>query len=819
MPSPLATAGVSERCRIPADDLRRRVDPASLPFKSTSEVTPLEGTVGQPRAVEALEFGVAMESPGYNLFVAGEQGSGRESTVREHLTRVARERPTPPDWMYVHNVRDPDRPRKLCVRPGTARTFATEIDGLLRAAEREIDSALESEAYEKKRHDVLAAFDQQRAALLDELRTFAREQGFHVEPRVGGFVTIPLIKGEPFTDEKYSALTPDEQKDLERRTETLETRATSAVRALRQIDRAADERRRALDSDVVRAAIQPLIDEIVERHRADADVVRFLQDIRDDLPARVIDARNGHAHRASDAEDGTDTDDDASADAQSAEFPSASDSAPRFDRLARYRANALVDHSDAPGAPVVFEPHPTPHNLAGRIEYRSIDGTLVTGVRQIKPGALHRANGGFLIMRALDVLQTEASWSVLKRALSGREIRVEPLGDPLLAIPTETLAPEPIPLDVKVVLIGTTHTFQLLYELEEDFQSLFKVKVEFAPDMAWTTDNLGHYAAFIARVVRDRGLHHFEAAAVARVMERGARLREHQERLSTRLLDVADVVTEASFWSGRAGRAEVSAHDVDEAIARREQRSNLIEEEVRRWITEGALRIDTEGQRVGTLNGLSVIDVGDHQFGRPVRVTAVASPGRGLVASIEREAGLSGATHDKGVLTITGLLASMFARDTPLSLSATISFEQNYDEIEGDSASVAELVALVSALGDAPVRQCIAITGSIDQQGNVQAVGGVNDKIEGFFALCQARGLNGEHGVVIPRTNARHLMLRDHVVDAVREGRFHVWAIETIDEALELATGLDATIVRASAARRLEGFASRVRWMSGGDTP
>ncbi|MEI8257896.1 MAG: Lon protease family protein, partial [Deltaproteobacteria bacterium] len=587
---------------------------------------------------------------------------------------------------------------------------------------------------------------------------------------------------------------------------------------LRQIDRAADERRRALDSEVVRTAIQPLIDELLERHRASDDVVRFLQEVRDDLPARVIDARNGNAQRVvvengdDDAENGDTTDD-----SQPTTFPPSPPGAPRFDRLARYRANPLVDHSDAPGAPVVFEPHPTPHNLAGRIEYRSIDGVLVTGVRQIKPGALHRANGGFLILRALDVLQTEASWAVLKRALMGREIRVEPFGDPMLSIPTETLAPEPIPLDVKVVLIGTARTFQLLYELEEDFQSLFKVKVEFAPDMAWTVDNLGHYAAFIARVVRDRGLHHFEAGAVARVMEHGARLREHQERLSTRLLDVADVVTEASFWSGRAGRTEVSAHDVNEAIGRREQRSNLVEEEVRRWITEGALRIETDGLRVGTLNGLSVVDVGDHQFGRPVRVTAVASPGRGLVASIERESGLSGAVHDKGVLTITGLLASMFARETPLSLMATIAFEQNYDEIEGDSASVAELVALVSAIADVPVRQCIAVTGSIDQQGTVQAVGGVNDKIEGFFALCAARGLTGEHGVVIPRTNARHLMLRDDVVDAVREGRFHVWAVDTIDDALELATGIDAASVRASAAKRLDGFAARVRWIAGGE--
>jgi predicted ATP-dependent protease len=508
--------------------------------------------------------------------------------------------------------------------------------------------------------------------------------------------------------------------------------------------------------------------------------------------------------------------------------PAAAQALQRRERLARYEVNVLIDNSGMTGAPVVVERNPTYYNLIGRQDYRAVLGTMVTDFRQVKPGALHRANGGFLVLHALDVIHSPFAWEALKRALVSGEVRIENPGEQVAALPSARPRPEPIPLDLKVVLIGPAALYQSLQHVDVEFPELFGVKAEFAPDMAWSEENLASYTAFLSLVVHDRGLRHFDRSAVARVVEHGARLRDHQRKLTARFLDVARLAAEASHWAGKAGHEVVLAEDVDVAIAKQERRRNLAEERSREVIVDGTVMIDTEGARVAQVNGLAVIDVGDYDFGRPSRVTARVSVGRGTVQSIEREIELSGPIHSKGFLILTGYLQAQYAQDWPLSLGATITFEQSYGGIDGDSASTTELYALLSALSGLPLNQGIAVTGAVNQHGEVQAVGGVTRKVEGFYDLCRERGLTGQQGVMVPASNVKNLMLKEEVVEAARAGRFYVWGVSHIDEGIELLMGrragertadgsFPAETVHRLVQDRLRAYAEQVRefgWVS-----
>ena len=464
----------------------------------------------------------------------------------------------------------------------------------------------------------------------------------------------------------------------------------------------------------------------------------------------------------------------------------------REDFFGRYEVNVLVGRDDTKGAPVVIETNPTYYNLFGRIEYRATLGAVTTDHRYIRPGAIHRANGGYLMVEALDLLTQPFAWDRLKQVLRTGRVQVENIGAQYTLFPTVTLTPEPIELDIKVVLIGPAHLYQLLYALDDEVRELFRVRADFDIELPWGDEQVQQYAAFVSRQVREQGLRHFEPAAVGRVVEHSARIREHQQKLSARFIDIVDLLAEASHWAGGAGRELVSAEDVEHAIEAKVYRSNLVEEKIRELIAERTFLIDTEGASAGQVNGLSVALLGDYEFGRPTRITAAIAVGEGDVVNIDRETKLSGPIHDKGFLILGGFLRDRFGRERPLSLRASMVFEQSYEEIEGDSASSAELYALLSALGDAPIEQGIAVTGSVDQRGEVQAIGGVNEKIEGFFAVCRARGLTGRQGVVIPAANVRNLMLRSEVVEAVREGHFSIWAVETVDQGVEILTGLPA---------------------------
>ena len=747
------------------DELRRRVDPARLGFASTAEVPPLVGTIGQPRALDALEYGLAVGTRGFNLFVSGLPGSGRLTTVLDYVRTLAESRPAPSDWIYVHDFDRPDRPNAIRLPAGRGAELASAMDEFVEAARREIPRAFESEEYDRRQREIVAEIAEQRQQEEEALTRFAAERMVALTTTVVGVASVPLVDGKPITRERFEQLPEERRAEITAASAEVEEQAATYIRHVHQLGKEAERRVRELERDVALFTTAPLFRELEERYGDQDEVLAYLEDVKTDLLANLVDFRDG--------EGGT------------APFGLG----PRPRDYVRYRVNVLVDNGAATGAPVVVERNPTYYNLVGRTEYRATFGAMLTDFREIKPGALHRANGGFLVLDVLDVLRHPAAWDALKRALRCAEMRIEGLGEEFSAMPFATLRPEPIPLDLKVVLLGSPFLYHLLYQLDEDFRELFKVKADFSPDLAWTAEHQRNYAAFVSRWVRENDLLHFDRAAVARLIEHGARLREDQRKLSARLLEISDVISEASFWAEKHGHTLVEASDVELAIAKKEFRSSLLEERVRELIADATIVIATDGESIGQVNGISILDLGDHSFGRPCRVSARVSLGRGGIESIEREIELSGPIHSKGFMILSGYLAATYAQDWPLAVSATLTFEQSYDEIEGDSASSTELYAILSALAGLPLAQGIAVTGSVDQNGNVQAVGGVTRKIEGFFATCKAHGLTGTQGVVIPAANVRNLMLDDEVVEAVSSGKFHVWAVRTIGEGIEILTG------------------------------
>src|SRR5579885_844756 len=760
----------SASIEVAPEQLRRRVDSTLLPLTS-ADTPPLEGTIGQLRAVDAIAFGLEIDSSGYNLFVAGPVGSGRERTIHDFLRQFAPTRPAPSDWVYVYNFIQSDQPIALRLPQGRGRKFATDLDGFVQAALRDIPRAFEGEDYESHRREALSGLSQRREALLEQLQAFARDNGFAIEMTPSGMVVVPLNQGQPLSNEEFQHLPDQRRQELEQRGSKLQEHVSDTLRQIRQLQKEATEQVRQLDRDVALFVVGPHLDELREAYADLPAVLTYLDQIQSDLPEHLDDFRSNEDE------------------GQQSGMLNRLAGVQREEHLARYRVNLFVDNDDFKGAPVVFERNPTYYNLTGRIDYRSTFGAMMTDFRQIKAGALHRANGGFLILQARDVLSAPFAWEALKRALMCQEVTIENLGEQYSTIPTERLRPAPIPLNVKVILLGPPEIYYLLYQHDPDFQELFKVKADFAPDMDWNQKHLNDYVAFIGQRAREDGLRHFDRTAMACVIEYSARRCEDQRKLSGRMGDIANIVNEANYWAGKAGHEMVQAVDVEQAINKRKYRSDLVEERIGEMINNSTLMIDTNGTRAGQINGMAVIDLGGYAFGKPSRITARVSPGRGSVQSIEREIELSGPFHSKGFLILSGYLTGQYSQHYPLSISATITFEQSYDEIEGDSASSTELYALLSALADLPLRQGIAVTGSVNQHGEIQAVGGVIPKIEGFFAVCKARGLTGEQGVIIPAANVPNLMLNEEVIDAVRNGQFHVWAVHTIDEGIELLTG------------------------------
>jgi lon-related putative ATP-dependent protease len=763
-----------EAVELAPDRLKRRLDPARLPFDSTADVPPLEGTIGQPRAIEALQFGLAIPTGGFNIFVTGIPGSGRLATVEDHLERVALTRPAANDWVYVHNFSLPSRPVAISLASGRGRALATDMDQFVTAARREIARALESEDYQSLSNQIGADAVRRIEERRRGVEQAALSKGFAVRFGPAGVGIFPMADGKPLSPEEAAGLPADQREQIEQRAGELRKELDVELPKMRQIEREGAERAATLERETALAAITPLLYTLRDRYAAEAAVLDHLAAIEHDIPQHLADFRSEPS-----------ADEDASPDPRN-------QAARREEHLGRYRVNVLVDNGDMAHAPVVIERNPTYYNLFGRVEYRTTFGALVTDFTNIRAGSLHRANGGFLVIEADDVLRQPFAWEALKRTLRTGEVAIENLSEQASPVPTATLHPAPIRLDVKVILIGSTSLYQLLNAQDEDLRGLFKVRADFAPDMDWNDESVAAYAAFLSRTVVRSGLRHFSRDAVARIIEHGARLREDQRKLSARLAEIADIASEASFWAGSNGHELVGAADVEEAVRHKRYRSNLTEERLQELIRERTINIETDADAVGQVNGLTILGLGDYEFGLPARVTATISLGRGRVESVERESNLSGPIHSKGVLILSGYLAGKYAQDQPFPVRATITFEQSYNEVEGDSASSTELYAILSALSGLPIKQGIAVTGSVNQRGDVQAVGGVTEKVEGFFRVCQQRGLTGAQGVMIPASNVDSLMLADDVVSAVADGTFHVWTASSVDDGIELLTGRPA---------------------------
>jgi lon-related putative ATP-dependent protease len=763
-----------------ANEVYRACDPASLSFKTTADLPDLAEIIGQERAVSSVEFGMGIDSDGYNIFAVGPTGTGKTSTVYDFLKKQAASHPAPDDWIYVYNFAKPHIPNAIRMPPGKAQAFKKDMEKLVQDLQAAISQAFDGEEYEKQKHEIVQQVGEQQETKLSALNEKAEAQGFMIVRTPAGLMFAPKGEkpGEPMAREAYEALPAAEQKKIDEGLEALNEELQGIMRLVRQDERGGRDALRELDQKVTDFAARHLIDETCERWCRLPEMSDYLQAVLKD----VVD----------NADDFKKSEEEAPATFMGMPVPQR----PRGEAtFLKYRINVLVDNSELQGAPVVTETNPLLQNLIGQLEHQAQFGALFTDFSMIKAGALHKANGGFLVLDARDVLMKPYAWEGLKRTLKTGEIRIEDAAQQMGFAMTASLDPEPIPFKAKIVLIGEPMVYYLLYEQDLDFRELFKVKADFdsVVDRSPETERL--YARFIARETRTRKLPAFSADAVARVIEQTSHLVEDQRKMTTVFTDVNDLLTESSYWAKKASSAKhpvVKREHVQKALDQRAYRSNRVEERVREMIADSTVMVDTRGAVVGQINGLSVSSIGDYMFGRPSRITATHRLGEGEVVDIEREVEMGGPIHSKGVLILSGYLGSKYAPERPLSLTARLAFEQSYSGIEGDSASSAELYALLSSLSGAPIQQKFAVTGSVNQRGQVQAIGGVNEKIEGFFAVCEALGLRGDETVLIPKSNVSNLMVGPKVREAIAKGRFHIIPVAKIDDGISLLTGIPA---------------------------
>lgn len=786
--------------------LRNRCDVSVLRFADTSELTDPPGPIGQHRAVDAVDFAANIKSDGYNVYVMGQVGTGRSAVSRELLEKRTIREPVPDDWCYVYNFASPRLPRAISLPAGEASRWQADMEKVIVELGSQILSAFESEGYIDKRDDIVRSFREERNRELQEFEREVEAAGLTLGRSPAGLIIAPASDGEVMDPQQYRELPEEQREELERKRQELQNKLAEIMRRGQREERQTRQLVQELDREVARNVIEPLLEDIRKRHRDHPLVVEHLEAIQEDLLDNIGVARQA-------AEDG-----DEHARAMGPSGPTGG-VMPLMDR---YRVNVIISNGEARGAPVVFESNPTIEALTGEVEYQTQMGALVTDFTMIKAGALHKANGGYLVLEAHQLLMRPFAWEALKRALKNRQVRIESLRDQYRFVSTVSLEPEPVPLNVRVVLIGSPLLYYLLYEYDEDFRKLFKVKADFDNQIDRTAATSRQFAALIGQICRKEELPHFSSEAVAGVIEYASRLAGDRTKLSLDISAVSNTVREAAYWASRRKRKLVSADDVQHALDQHTWRSSRIEERIVEMIKDGTIMVDVDGEVVGQINGIAVLQLGDYSLGKPSRITCLTYLGRSGVVNIDREVKLTGRIHDKGLLTIAGFLSNRYGQERPLSVSATISFEQAYEGIDGDSASSTELYALLSSLADVPIKQGIAVTGSVNQRGEVQAIGGVNDKIEGYFAVCKAIGLTGEQGVMIPETNMRHLMLNDEVVEAVESGQFHVWAVKSIDEGIELLTGMKAgkrgktgrypkDSINALAEARLEQMADRMR--------
>lgn len=779
----------NDKLKLTPPELFARCDPKKLQFKTTSDLDELTETLGQERASEALQFGVGIERKGFNLFAMGPTGAGKYTAVREFLDRKAEKEEVPPDWCYVYNFEESHRPLYLQFPSGRAHEFERDMERWVEDLRAAIPATLESDDYRRRQQEIEEELSHKQEAILSDIRERAKKKSIALVRTPGGLAFAPVKEDEVLPPEDFQKLPKKERKATEKAIGEFQKELEDMLHQRPKWQREAKSKVKELTRELIDTMVTGLMEDLVKKYRDLPEVKKYLEAVRGDVIEKA-----DHFQQNKDGEQ--------------LAMLGLPVQQPQQDQgeaiFRRYQVNVLVDHSKSKGAPVVYEDNPTFQNVVGCIEHVAQMGALMTDFSLIKPGALHKANGGYLILDALKVLTQPYAWDGLKRCLRAGEVRTETLGQMLSLIATISLEPQPIPLKVKVVLVGERLLYYLLHQYDQDFADFFKVTVDFEEDLDRSSEAMSLYARWIATLVHREQLLPFNKTGVARVIEQASRISGDAEKVSVQMRGLADLLREADYWAREGKRKVVGAADVQKAIDARIFRADRVRGRLREEISRGRILIDTEGETAGQINGLSVLKLGDFMFGNPSRITARVRMGPPKVVDIEREVNLGGSIHSKGVLILSGFLAGRYLPDQPLSMMASLVFEQNYGGVEGDSASSAELYALLSALAEAPIRQSLAVTGSVNQHGQVQAIGGVNEKIEGFFDVCCQNGLNGDQGVLIPQSNRKQLMLRQDVVAAAREKRFHIYAVNTIDEGIEILTGVPAG-ARGKAGRYPDG--------------
>ncbi len=759
---------------LPPDALYSRCDPVKLGFDSTGELEELVELPGQDRALEAMRFATEIDVDGHNVYVLGPSGTGRHLFVRQYLERKSAGRPVPQDWCYVYNFDDPRKPKALALPPGRSRELRSDVEQVVADAQTAIPAAFESEDFQAQRESITEEFKEAQEQAFGEVEEEAKAEDIGVIQTPTGIAFVPVRDGEALGTEEFKKLPEEEQRKFHDDIARLTKRLQQVMRSTPKRAREMRQKMRALERDVASMAVTGLLDELMQKYQDVPAVVQHLEQMQNDIVDNV-----SLFLRPSEGQE------------MPAPIQQAMESRESA-AMRRYSINVLVDRSDQEGAPVIFADKPSFAELIGRIEHESEFGSLVTNFNLIRAGVMHHANGGYLVLDAEKLLSYPMAWDGLKRTLKAREIRIRSLADDIGLISTVSLEPEPIPADLKVVIIGERIYYYLLEQYDPEFGELFKVAADFEDQLTRDEANQQGLMRWLATTIRREGLKHMSGPGAARLLEASARDAGDSERLSTDIRRASDLLREAHYWAGRNGKELIGAEEVQQAVDSRLRRGSRVRDRLQEELLRETFVVETTGERVGQVNGLAVLQLGDVAFGRPQRITATVSLGSGEVVDIEREVKLGGPLHSKGVLILAGFLSSHYVSDRPLSLSASLVFEQSYGGVDGDSASTAELCALASALAQLPLKQSLAITGSVDQHGRVQAIGGVNEKIEGFFDICQKRGLTGEQGVLIPTANVKHLMLRADVIEAVTEGSFRVYPVDHVDQALTLFTGLPA---------------------------
>ena len=760
----------NRKFRLNAKDLRKECKTNIFKFNSTAEVRPLRGIIGQERAVRSLDFGLNIDNPGYNIYLAGPFGTGKTTLAREMVEKKATREPIPSDWCYVYNFKKPDCPQALELPAGKGKEFKKDLELQVENSINHISQAFEGEDFEFKKNQILTTFVEETNRMYIKVDEEARTYGFTISRNQNGISSVPLKNGEPLSQEEYLNMSEEERAELMKRSSLVQEKLNEAFRQYRELEKDIKGQIKELEQETARNVISPYFDKLVKKYRAFREVISYLEDMQEDL----LDNLELFAKP---------------------EDPSSVNLFRHVSRRSserRYQVNLVIDNSGLKHAPVIFETNPTYSNLFGQIEYEGEFGILATDFTKIKAGSIHQANGGYLLLHVYDIVRNFYVWDSLKRVLKNQAITVESISRMMGISNTETLQPEPIPANIKVILIGEPIYYYLLYGYDEEFQKLFKIKADFDVEMERSRKHVSDYARLISSVCESEKLTHFTPGAVARVVDYGSRMADDRNKLTTLFNRLVEIIYEANSWAMRDRSELVEEHYVIKAIEEKKYRSSMLEERSLELIRQNILLINVDSWSIGEINGLAVHEIGDHIFGRPVRITAKTFMGEKGLVNIEREIMMSGSIHSKGVLTLNGYMGAQYAQDKPLSLSASLTFEQSYQGIEGDSASSAELYALLSSLAEVPIYQGIAVTGSVNQNGEIQPVGGVNQKIEGFFKVCQQRGLNGKQGVIIPRQNIEQLMLDPEVVAAVKDRMFNIWAVEHIDEGLEILTGRTA---------------------------